>query len=87
MLDHQNCLLRQYQETLDKHRGEEYFAYVTVPNSDDPSYLTIPRPKIVKREGEKAEKRRLEMENLRHFKMKLDKKMHQKKMLFNICDL
>ena len=87
MLDQQNCLLRQYQETLTIHRDEEYFANVTAPSSDEPSYLTIPRPRVVKREGEKADIRRLEMENLRQFKKRMDKKMHQKNMLFNICDL
>ena len=87
LLDQQNCILRQFKETLDRQRSDEDSAYIPKPNSDDHSYLTIPRPRIVKRDGEKTERRRLEMENLRIFKRKMDKKMQQKNILVNICDL
>ena len=68
-------------------RSYEDSACIPKPNSDDPSYLTIPRPRIVKRDGEKTERRRLEMENLRSFTKRMDKKMQQKHTLFNIYDL
>ena len=51
-----------------------------------PAYLTIPRPKIVKRDCEMNDTRRREMESLRKFQKSIEKKLDMSN-LYAIFDL
>ena len=59
----------------------------TQEKSDSLSYLTIPRPKIVRRDCERKERRK-EMESLRQFQERMRKKLVMKEnVLYQVCDL
>ena len=72
-LDMQRNILCQYKAILEE-QGRE-------------SYLTIPRQRNKDIQEGLGEKRRLETESLKNFKMMMDKRLHQKNVLFNICDV
>ena len=69
--------MSEYEAALAKHYGDNH-----------PAYLTIPRPKIVKNDYQMKTRRMLEMETLRTFQKRIEKKMDMKEnILYDRCNL
>ena len=75
LIHQQKYILSEYVATLAKHKS-----------SSLPAYLTIERPKIVKRDFEMNVTRRREMESLRKFQKSIEKKLDMSN-LYAIFDL
>jgi len=95
LIDQQNMILTQFECKLETKEKSPY-------SDDGLNYLTIPRPKIVRRDCERKEMRReemerrkkememrrKEMESLRQFQERMGKKLvKNEEVLYQVCDL
>ena len=77
LLHQQKHILSEYELTLAKNDLDSF-----------PNYLTIPRPRIVKKDCEMNYRRKLEMDSLRNFQKRIGKKLNMKEIvLYDICEL
>ena len=77
LLIQQKHILSEYDATLGKNDCVSF-----------PTYLTIPRPRIVKKDCEMNDRRKLEMKSLRNFQKRIGKKLNMKEIvLYDICEL
>ena len=78
LIDQQNKILSEFKCKLETPE-------LVSRSEDEMTYLTIPRPRIVRRV---KESRKQEMDSLRQFQERMEEKLERcEKVLFEVCDL